>query len=78
MGEEVDILGSLAPFYPDGVSVGDIEKVKALHDVFHIIPAIKRYIFHIISLYVGKYFTFSKFVSVNHQDYRKSVVTISL
>ena len=30
MGEEIDILGSLAPFYPDGVSVGDIEKVKAL------------------------------------------------
>lgn len=35
MVEEVDILGSLAPFYPDGVSVGDIDKVKALHDVFH-------------------------------------------
>ena len=35
MGEEVDILGSLAPFYPDGVSAGDTEKVKALHDVFH-------------------------------------------
>ena len=35
MGEEVDILGSLAPFYPDGVSVGDIEKVQALHDDFH-------------------------------------------
>ena len=30
MGEEVDILGGLAPFYPDGVSVGDIDKVKAL------------------------------------------------
>lgn len=35
MGEEVDILGGLAPFYPDGVSVGDIDKVKALHDIFH-------------------------------------------
>ena len=35
MGEEVDILGGLAPFYPDGVSVGDIDKVKVLHDIFH-------------------------------------------